>query len=192
MLGFKKEKIKEVQIDYGIIYTNYGETDQTLLAPIKGGGAFKATKTIRDIEFDGSGTGKHKGNQIIESIDASLSVTSKDSSIPNMAQAMLYVTLSGDGSTTPYKVTCDASSLGLISDDKYLKNITMFCKVVNGGYRKITIYNAMNENDFEFGAVPKGEGEIQLEYFGHWDIEDDIADASKLFEIEDITEIAAG
>lgn len=47
------KQIESIQIDEGVIFLNYGETDERLLAPTRGGGEFAATVTVRDIEFDG-------------------------------------------------------------------------------------------------------------------------------------------
>ena len=47
------KQIESIQIDEGVIFLNYGESDERLLAPTRGGGEFAATVTVRDIEFDG-------------------------------------------------------------------------------------------------------------------------------------------
>ena len=59
------KQIESIQIDEGVIFLNYGETDERLLAPTRGGGEFAATVTVRDIEFDGR-HGKTTGTQVIE------------------------------------------------------------------------------------------------------------------------------
>lgn len=185
-MSITKKQIENVQIDYGIIYKNYGETDAEKLGPVRGGGGFKAEAKIRDIEFDGV-HGKTKGTQIIESIDAILSVVVLDTSIETLALSMPYLTLEGNGTTTPYSLTAKGSNIGIIPDASYLKNVTMFAKTVKGEYRKITIYNAMAENSFELKAKPKGEGEVSLEFNAHWDTTDDTKD---LFKIETVASIA--
>ncbi len=87
------------------------------------------------------------------------------------------------------KISCGADALGVIPDEAYLKNITMFAKVIGGNYKKITLYNAMSEADFTLTAAPKGEGEMPLEVYAHWDAYDDTA---PLYEIEDVPSIATG
>lgn len=179
------KQIENVQIDYGIIYKNYGETDAERLGPVRGGGEFEAKANIRDIEFDGA-NGKTKGMQVVESIEAKLKVNMLDTSIDKLALALPYLTLDGDGSTTPYSLTAKASNIGIIPNEAYLKNITMFAKTVKGEYRKITIYNAMSENGLKLAAKPKGEGEVELEFDGHWDATDDTKD---LFKVETVASI---
>jgi hypothetical protein len=179
---------ENIQIDFGIIYTNYGETDAAKLAPVRGGGEFSVDIKIRDIEFDGS-FGKTKGMQVIDEIDATLKCTVLDTSIKTLAIAMPYATLAGAGTTeSPYTLTCKSTDVGVIADASYLKNVTMFAKTLKGEFRKITLYNAMAENKFGFKAVAKKEGEIQLEFNGHWDPTDDTKD---LYKIETVTTITA-
>jgi len=64
----------------------------------------------------------------------------------------------------------------------------MFAKLMNGQYKKITLYNAMSESEFTLAAKPKGEAEIKLEISAHWDAFDDAMD---LFKVEDIANIGA-
>lgn len=176
------QQIENVQIDYGIVYTNYGETDAQKLGPVRGGGEFKAEKTLRDIEFDGA-RGKTKGMQVIDEINAMLSVVVLDTSVKTLSLAMPYANYDDVAGT----LTCKSSNVGAIASTSYLKNVTMFAKTIKGEYRKITLYNAMAENDFTLAAKPKGEGEISLEISAHWDAIDDTKD---LFKIETVASIA--
>lgn len=180
-MGLTNQQVENIQIDYGIVYTNYGQTDQALLGPTRGGGTFNVTKTIRDIEYDGS-KGKTKGTQVIDDINATLTVTNLNISMANLAIAMPYATYNDVNNT----ITCESDNVGIIPDEAYLKNVTMFAKTVKGEYKKITLYNAMTENDFSLAAVPKGEGQVNLEIHAHWDIDD----TKDLFKIEDVASIA--
>jgi hypothetical protein len=184
-MALTQQQLENIQIDYGIVYVNYGETDQALLGPTRGGGTFIVTKNIREIEFDGR-RGKSKGAQVVDEINAQLNVTHLDTSMQTLKLAMPYATFEGDGSTTPYTITCKSSNVGVIPSTAYLKNITMFAKTVKGEYKKITLYNAMTENDFNFAAVPKGEGTIAMEVYAHWDPTDDTKD---LYKVEDAASI---
>lgn len=186
----RKEQIQDVQIDYGIIIINDGEVGSYRLGPVRGGGGFKAENTIRDIEFDGQ-MGKTKGSQVTESVDATLSVVALDTSLQVMALGMPYATLTGDGTElTPYELTCGVGNVGIIPDEAYLKNVTMYAKTIKGEYRKITLYNAMSESAFELAAKPKGEGEISLEFGAHWDMAEEGLE-SDLFKIETVASITA-
>lgn len=173
------EQIESIQIDYGLVYVNFGEVGEALLGPTRGGATFDVTVTRREIEFDGS-RGKTKGMQVIDAIDAKLTVNSLDASMDSLALAMPFATYESD------KLTCGSGAVGVIPDANYLANVTMFGKLASGEYKKITLYNAMNEKDFSFAAVPKGEGLVGLEIFAHWDPTDDTKD---LYDIEDVASI---
>lgn len=176
----KKEQIENVQIDYGIIIMNYGETDQERLGPTRNGGEFNATKNIRDIEHDGQ-MGKTKGLQIIDEINALLKTTILDTQLGTLAKVMPHADY--DETTKIIK----NAALGPIPAGKYIKNVTMFAKVIKGGYKKITLYNAMNETDFVITAGAKSEGEVALEFHAHYDPEGE--EEQTIFTIEDVTEI---
>lgn len=173
---------ENIQIDYGIVYTNYGETDSAKLSPVRGGGEFSVDVKIRDIEFDGM-NGKTKGMQVVEEVNATLKVTVLDTSIKTMSLAMPWATYDDTAKT----LTCKNTDVGAIGDENYLKNVTMFAKTLKGEYRKISLYNAMVEGKFGFKAVAKKEGEIELEFSAHWDATDDTKD---LYKIETVASIA--
>jgi hypothetical protein len=180
-MNLTREQIENIQIDYGLVYANYGEVGERQLAPTRGGGTFSVTKNIREIEYDGR-RGKTKGMQVVDEVNAMLSVPLLCASMENLALAMPWATYS-DG-----KLSAKSADLGVIQDGAYLSNITMFAKVIGGGYKKITLYSAMTENDFSLAAAPKAEGVVTLEVHAHWDAEEDTAD---LYDIEDVGTISA-
>ena len=181
MAKYTTAQLESIQIDYGIVYVDYGEAGERVLGPTRGGATFDATQTIRDIEFDGR-NGKSKGMQIIDFIDAKLTFVSLAISKEDLQLAMPYLSAN---SVDADILECTPESLGLIEDSAYLTNITVFGKVTGGGYKRITVFNAMNEAAFNLAAVPKGEGTVSMEVFGHW--ETDSADTlDKLFDIEDV------
>ena len=47
------QQVENIQIDHGLIYVNYGETDERSNRPDEGGAQFVASAVIRDIEYDG-------------------------------------------------------------------------------------------------------------------------------------------
>ena len=180
-MALTQQQIENIQIDYGIVYINYGETDQKMLGPTRGGGEFVATATIRDIEYDGS-KGKTKGMQVVDDITAQLNVTQLNTSMDTLKMALPFAKY--DNVTG--KLSVGSDSVGVIPDEAYLKNITMFAKTIKGEYKKITLYNALSENGLTLAAAPKAEGTIALNVFAHWDAVDDTKD---LFDIEDIASI---
>ena len=181
MPDLAQTQVENVQIDYGILMINDGEVDARTIGPTRGGGEFSVKQSIRDIEFDGM-KGKTKGMQVVESVDALLTVTHLDTSMASLADAMPYATYDDVSDT----ITCGSANIGVIPLTSYLKNVTMYCKTIKGDYRKITLYNAMSEKEFSLVAKAKGEGEVSLEINAHWDPLDGLAD---LYKIETVASI---
>lgn len=175
-MALSQEQIEAIQIDYGIVYLNYGEVGETLLGPTRGGGEFSVQASYRDIEYDGA-KGKMKGMKVVEDLNAMLGVTLIDTSIDVLELAMPFITRVGN------ILTAASSAVGIIPGAAYRKNVTMFAKLISGQYKKITLYNALNEKDLSLAAKPKGESEVALELSAHWDPSDDLAD---LYKIEDV------
>ena len=161
-MAVTQEQIEAIQIDYGIVYLNYGEVGERLLGPTRGGGEFSVQASYRDIEFDGA-KGKTKGMKVIEDLNAMLGVTLIDTSADVLELAMPFVTRVGD------ILTAASASVGIIPGAAYHKNVTMFAKLISGQYKKITLYNALSEKDFSLAAKPKGVSEVALELSAHWD-----------------------
>lgn len=173
-----KKQIESIQIDESVIFLNYGEADERFLAPTRGGGEFAATVTVRDIEFDGK-HGKTAGTQVIEEQGASIKVTTLCMSQENLALAIPNCTIaSEDGKTIKNPKT------GIIPLESYLKNVTMFAKLVSGKFKKITIYNPMHETGFTAKAVQKAEGELAFEFLAHYPHSDLDGDLWEVTEID--------
>lgn len=180
-----KQQIENIQIDESVIFLDYGEDTEQVLAPTRGGGEFVATVTVRDIEFDGK-HGKTAGTQVIEEQGASIKVTTLCMSQENLARAIPNCTIEdNDG-----KTICNPKT-GVIPMSAYLKNITMFAKLISGKYKKITIYNPMHETGLTAKAVQKAEGELAFEFIAHYPHTDLDGDLWKVDEISSYPEAAA-
>ena len=178
------QQIESIQIDESLIILDYGEDSEQVLAPTRGGGEFAATITVRDIEFDGR-HGKTAGTQVIEEQGASIKVTTLCMSQENLARAIPNCTIeSDDGKTIKNPKT------GIIPLSAYLKNITMFAKLVSGRFKKITIYNPMHEAGLTAKAVQKAEGELAFEFLAHYPHTDLDGDLWKVEEISAYPEAA--
>ena len=179
----RKVDVENIQIDHGIVFRNYGLETQKLLAPIRGGSTFKVERTIRQIEFDGQG-GKTKGTEAIDDENATISAKTLNASLDSLSMALPGASITKDKNGEISKI--ESSDLGLISDENYNDNITMFCKTLKGDYLKISIFDAMADNGLEFAAVQKAEGEIQLDFAAHHSYEDE---TKKIYSIERIQSI---
>lgn len=183
-----KQQIESIQVDESLIFLDYGEETERFLAPTRGGGEFAATVTVRDIEFDGR-HGKTAGTQVIEEQGASIKVTTLCMSQENLALAIPSCVVANDeGKTIKNPKT------GVIPLSAYLKNVTMFAKLISGKYKKITIYNPMHETGFTAKAVQKAEGELALEIIAHYphtDLDGDLWKVEEISEMPSTTSVPA-
>jgi hypothetical protein len=168
-----KQEIEKIQIDEGVCILDYGKTNERPLLPCRGGGEFSATATIRDIEFDGR-VGKTAGMQTIDEQAATLKVTVINMSQRNLALAMPFCRMyDSTGTEITSSLAADPATIknpkmGIIPDSAYLDNITMFAKLIDGTYKKITIHNPMHEGGLTATATQKAEGELALEFNAHY------------------------
>lgn len=178
-----KEQIKNIQIDHGILYRNYGLENQELIAPLRGGTNFKVERTYRNIDYDGS-EGKTKGLKTMDDENATLTAKTLNCSLQTFADKLPGAKVTKNDETKKI-IKIEAGHIGIINEEEYIKNITMFAKTIGGEYLKVTITNALDENGLDFSAVQKAEGEIELVYSAHHAYDED----TPLYDIEYITSL---
>lgn len=166
------QEINKIQIDEGVLILDYGETTERPLLPCRGGGEFSATATVRDIEFDGR-VGKTQGLQTIDDQAASLKATIINMSQQNLALAMPFCRMyNAQGEEITASLAAEPATIknpktGIIPDTAYLKNVTMFAKLIDGTFKKITIHCPMHEGGISAKATQKAEGELPFEFMAH-------------------------
>lgn len=77
------EQIENIVLDTGVLYVNYGEEGEKILAPVRGGTQFLVEQTIKDIEYDGR-RGKTKGMRRITELNAKIVAGLMDLSMENL------------------------------------------------------------------------------------------------------------
>ena len=181
-----KEQVENIQLDHGIMFKNYGLETQALLAPLRGGTTFTVERTYRNIEFDGA-RGKTKGLTTLDDENATLKAKTLNASLETFADKLPGAKITRDEETK--KITkIEASEMGILPDEAYIENITVFGQKISGEFVKITITNAMDENGLEFAAVQKAEGEVELAYSAHHVYDEN--EKVPLYTIENIKEIS--
>ena len=145
-----KEQIKNIQIDHGVLYRNYGLEDQELIAPLRGGTNFKVEREYRNIEIDGL-EGKTKGLKTMDDENATLTAKTLNASLQTFADKLPGATVT----KTEGKITkIEAGHIGIIDEDAYIKNITMFAQTIGGNFKKTTLYKFLNES-FKNDIMPQ-------------------------------------
>ena len=180
-----KKQIENIQIDHGILIKNYGLENQEFLAPVRGGTNFKAERTYSNIEFDGA-KGKTKGLKTIDDENATLTAKTLNSSLETLADKLPGSKITKDATTN--KITkIESGKMGIIAEEEYIQNITMFAQKISGEYIKITITNTLDESGLDYSAVQKAEGEIELVYSAHHEYDE--SQARPIYTIENISKI---
>jgi len=106
--GITSSTIKNLLLDAGAVYLNYGVGGERLIGATEGGNGFKVTREIREIPMDGA-KGKIKGLRRITKENADLKVNLKELSTNNILLA-----LAGSAATAPtLNTTVPAEYLGL-------------------------------------------------------------------------------
>lgn len=164
LVRLTKNQTEKIQIDEGIVVIDLGEATEKVLGPTRGGAEFTATPSIRDIEYDGR-VGKTKGLQVKDGEDVSLKITALDCS-----QEVLKLAIPN------FKIIKETNEIqqgdfGLIKEECYLKNVSIITKTLDGKFKILTVKNSMHEGPFGFKAAPKNENEHNLEFFGHYSLE---------------------
>ena len=163
LVKFTKNDVNKIQIDEGIVVINFGEQDEKVLGPTRGGVEFTATPSIRDIEFDGR-KGKTKGMQVKDGEDVSVKINTLCCSLDNLKLAIPGSNIDNN--------TLTPGAFGIIPDSAYLKNVAVVTKMIDGTYTVLTVTNPMHEGAFSYKGVAKSENEHNLEFLGHYDPSD--------------------
>lgn len=177
MSNITVEQIENIIIDAGVMYLNYGETDERILAPCRGDNTFAVEAEIREIEANGL-KGKTKGMRRKISENAHLALNLMDLSLENLKMALPGSTLDVEGNKL--------SNGWKIEETDYLKNVTLIGQNMKGEYKKITIYNALADEGLEVGFVEDDESVIELQLSAHYDPTDT---TDNLWEVEDLTSL---
>lgn len=175
-------QLDKILIDEGIVFINWGVTaEEAKLGPTRGGGEFTVTPVYRDIPVDGV-RGKTKGLKVLDSLDAMLKVSILSHDQQQVAKLLPFA----DVGLTPFDIT--SGEQALVPATKYLTNVVMFCRTLDGKFKKITLFNGLNEAPLVISAKPKGESEFALEIHAHWD---GITTTNELFKIEEVATMPA-
>lgn len=173
-------QIDNIQLDYGLVYLNYGEDDQAYVGLTQEGAEFTATAEIRDIEFDGR-RGKTAGLRTIDAQDAMIKTSLLASDLATLDKVMANVKKASE-------TKIQNAAFGVIPASKNLENVTVFGRTIGGKYKKITIYNALGDNGITIAMKDKAEGVVPVEISGHLDPLTDI-ESAVLWEMEDVDAI---
>jgi hypothetical protein len=154
------QQIENIILDAGVIYVDYGEATERILAPTRGGNTFVVEQDVRIIERDGS-LGKEKGLRRVIREDAMMTVRLMDMSLTNLNMALR--------SSSLVSSTITSTQDGTISATEYLKNITYVGEDMGSKSKIITLFNAMSDNGLSIQTTDKDEAVLEVVFAGHRD-----------------------
>jgi hypothetical protein len=157
------EQINNIILDTGVVYVDYGEAGERILAPTRGGSTWVVEQDVRLIERDGA-LGKEKGLRRITREDAMLTVRLLDLSKENFHMALRGANLTGS--------TITSTQNGNIELTEYFTNITWVGEDMEGKSRIITLFNAMSDNGLSLNYEDKNEAVLEVVFAGHRDPSD--------------------
>lgn len=161
MQNLTTQQIENVVIDSGVVYVNYNETDERILAPCRGDNVFLVEQEFKEVEYNGM-RGKTKGMRRVITENASLTVNLMDMSQENIKLALAGATLNSSTKAI-------TNGTGKIASTEYLKNVCLVGTTMKGEEKVITLYNALADNGLSLGMVDKDESVVELAFAAHYD-----------------------
>ncbi|SFJ83259.1 hypothetical protein [Thermoflavimicrobium dichotomicum] len=170
--GITRQTIKNMLLDAGAVYVNYGETDERLIGATSGGNTFTVEREIKIIEIDGA-RGKVKGARRITEENAVLTINLLEMSAENFKLMLTAADVSDwldtDGSTVIGKVI---KPRGQILDSDYVKNIALVATVSGTDQPCVIILkNVLADDELEIELEDKEEGKPEVALSAHYDPE---------------------
>lgn len=185
--GYTSETAKRYLLNAGALFKNvsYNQNNQKYegepLGATTGGSKCNITITLRQPEVDGVLTNV-KGNDLIDSVEATIEGTLKEWKKENIAQALFADISEGNGTedAAEYKIITGRNEV-LASD--YVENIAYIGKI--SGENKpviIILKNAINTNGLSFETKDKNESGIPFKFEARADA-DKPEDVNKIWKI---------
>ena len=162
-LGVTTETSKRMVLDAGVVYINYGETDERILGATRAGSEFTVEQDIREIEVDGN-RGPTKGFRRVVEEHVRLNVN-----LLEMTAENIEIALAGSSVTSG---TEDVITRNLdISAITYLTNVALVADYSGDSGEPVVIVlkNAMADGDFSLSAEDRDESTVSLQFTGHFD-----------------------
>lgn len=185
--GYTSETAKNYLLNTGAIFKNvkYNSTIKKYegdpLGATVGGAKCNIIITIRQPEVDGL-LAKVKGNDLIESVEATLEGTLKEWKRENIEQALFANSEKGDGTNDAAEYTI-ITGRNEVLDKDYVENICYIGKI-SGEDKPVIIMlkNAINTNSLSFETQDKNEAGIPFKFEARADA-DKPEDVNKIWKI---------
>lgn len=168
--GITTETVKNMMLDAGAVYINYGEADERLLGATSGGNTFTVERKVREIEIDGA-RGPVKGARRIVEHRATLSVNLLEMGRENLKLILTAADVSDViDPNTQQKVADKIQPRDNIIDSDYVKNIALVAQLSGSGDPVVIIlHNALADDKLEFKMEDQKEATPEVQFTAHYD-----------------------
>lgn len=176
--GIDTETVKNIIIDSGAVYKDYGESGEKVLGATRGGNAFVIEQEIKEMEVDGARVpvkGLRRITKVTARITANFIEMHKDillAALPG-SESEAYPSYAGKTHT---KITRDRdieSGLAGESGDDYITNIAIVGEVSGDATPVVIILsNVIADGNLEMNFVEKDEMVTTVQFTAHQDPSD--------------------
>ena len=167
--GVTTDTYKNLVIDSGAVYKNYGEAGEALLGATRGGNTFTVEQEVRNMEVDGA-KGPVKGFRRITNVTASITANFVEFSKEVLNLAMVGSDIA-DYPDTPSKTHDQITRALEIAIGDYLTNIAIVGEVTgNSTYPCVAIIkNVIADGNLEISHAPNDESVVAVTFKAHFD-----------------------
>lgn len=192
--GFRADSAKNLILGPGVVFVNYGETDEFILGMTNGGNSFSPGIAFRDIESDRP-FGMVKGLRVIDEINPTITTNLMEMSVANLKVALpglveVPFTAEETSVTTgdPNLANYTRLKMGELTDAHYLKNVAVAATVLGASGRPVVciVRNAIASGEVEISLENKSESTTEITFTGTFLPADVQALASGSAQLEDI------
>lgn len=173
--GFSESTAENLLLDAGAFFVNFAvgtdtyesaRTSGKLLGATRGGGEFKASMTVRQIEVDGV-KGRAKGLETNDAWDVYLKATVLEVNKETLAKALTSTVVSTSTVATGYSEIVGNNNIDI---EDYLDNVTWVGKIAGSDEPVIVqVFNALNTDGLTLSVADKNEATMEMTFYGHYD-----------------------
>lgn len=175
--GFNAETKDKLLTGAGAYFKNfvYGEDTYEsakaagkLVGATQGGGEFKATPSIRQIEVDGV-AGKAKGLEVIDSWEVSMAMNLLETTEESLKMSLGIASIDSETDGSYHIIQGN----NMIGDEHYIDNIT-YVGTITGSNEPVIIqvFNALSSDGLTLKTEDKKEAVLAVTVYGHYTEED--------------------
>lgn len=164
--GISSNTVKNLVLDAGAVYVNYGTVNEKLLGATRDGASFVVEQEVKEIEIDGV-RGPLKGARRVISEHARITCNILEVTSDNMKLALLGTSSVTDVGTGYDTIT---RSIAYVADSDYLENVALVGDLQGSSNPFICIIkNALADGNLEINTSDEDEASIELQFTAHFD-----------------------